>query len=722
MRQAFEHIRTVEDMPLYALSWDEFNKLVQYHGRERDVVIPSGLGVRWIGMHAFGDLGDQGRLPEGFTQPFCDWKNIRSVVIPEGVVGIGFGAFRGCTGLQSVTLPSTLEHIGPSAFEGCTSLREVKLPDSLREIASSAFEGCASLRDVVLPDSLLKIGNRAFEGCRFLTDIRFPQGMEEIGSWAFEGCESLGEVLLQQTQGKLEVGENAFRGSGITSLTIEGDVSLGEGCFQRCGQLESVEILDAYCDEERSTPPGATAPVLVGLEALPDSAFEHCTSLDSVDLPSTLLSVGDKAFAGCERLFSVELPDSVREIGARAFDGCSLLWSIDIPAGVETIRAQTFSSCRALSRVSLSEGLRTIEGRAFGQCRVLGRIVLPSSVKEVAPLAFEGCERLSEVTIAGEGCRGTFYRSAFSGCPVADKTAPIDGLPGTATLVNDAAFAGMFDGPAHELRALRFDTFDYESEPRHLGGFLVVDRGVEGLNRSLGVSVDGEEVEFWIELDEGCDRGYFAVRNVLATPGSGQLSEGYLEPKGEGRDSHDPSRRHFGSVKGSFFVYLSRCHLMAPPCVDGARAARVVDAYRSKVAPLVAEYRRVEKGESGLGGRPGRNKLAALDRLHDQVQSANEQFARNAASTGLDCRYYIRRYAGTIGTGYAPSKEAARIKEAKRIAKSHSKEMERRGKAEARADLFLAILTSGLNGCFWIVAIALAVIVSFGLMLMILFI
>ncbi|MBQ9316569.1 MAG: hypothetical protein IJ203_07075 [Atopobiaceae bacterium] len=77
-----------------------------------------------------------------------------------------------------------------------------------------------------------------------------------------------------------------------------------------------------------------------------------------------------------------------------------------------------------------------------------------------------------------------------------DKLAPIDDLPSTATLMNDTVFAQMFDGPSHELRALKFDKYDFGRTPGYLTGFSIVDRGVEGLNHFSSASVDGGNAEF----------------------------------------------------------------------------------------------------------------------------------------------------------------------------------------------------------------------------------
>jgi hypothetical protein len=49
----------------------------------------------------------------------------RCFTVPEGVIAIGAGAFRGCESLTSVSLYGTVISINDYAFDGCTSLKRV---------------------------------------------------------------------------------------------------------------------------------------------------------------------------------------------------------------------------------------------------------------------------------------------------------------------------------------------------------------------------------------------------------------------------------------------------------------------------------------------------------------------------------------------------------------------------------------------------------------------
>ena len=79
-------------------------------------------------------------------------EKVKSLVIPEGVVSIARGAFKGWTALESITLPSTLEIIGNYAFEDCRNLKSVRFPSSLTSIGYNAFENCSKLESVTFED------------------------------------------------------------------------------------------------------------------------------------------------------------------------------------------------------------------------------------------------------------------------------------------------------------------------------------------------------------------------------------------------------------------------------------------------------------------------------------------------------------------------------------------------------------------------------------------
>ena len=103
---------------------------------------------------------------------FYDYSSWSSLVIPDSVIIIGFGAFEGCSSLRSLVIPDSVTSIGDDAFWFCSSLRNLVIPDSVTAIGDRAFSGCCSLESLVVPDSVASIGNKAFRGCNLPDNLK----------------------------------------------------------------------------------------------------------------------------------------------------------------------------------------------------------------------------------------------------------------------------------------------------------------------------------------------------------------------------------------------------------------------------------------------------------------------------------------------------------------------------------------------------------------------
>ena len=82
-----------------------------------------------------------------------------------------------------------------------------------------------------------------------------------------------------------------------------------------------------------------------------DLAFEGCSGLTSLTLPSGLTEIGSCTFRGCSGLTSLTLPSGVTKIGYCAFEGCSGLTSLTLPSGVTEIGYSAFEGCSGLTSI-----------------------------------------------------------------------------------------------------------------------------------------------------------------------------------------------------------------------------------------------------------------------------------------------------------------------------------------------------------------------------------
>ena len=137
-------------------------------------------------------------------------------------------------------------------------------------------------------------------------------------------------------------------------------------------------------------------------DVIGNQAFDGCSSLTSLTLPSSVTSIGSSAFSGCSGLTSLTLPSSVTEIGWYAFYGCSGLTSLTLPSSVSSIGSFAFSGCSGLTSLTLPSCVTSIGESAFRGCSSLASLTLPSSVTSIGKSAFEGCSGLTSIYVSWE--------------------------------------------------------------------------------------------------------------------------------------------------------------------------------------------------------------------------------------------------------------------------------------------------------------------------------
>ena len=137
---------------------------------------------------------------------FKEFKKLETVVLPEGLLTIGKGAFQ-CSNLRQVTFPKTLKKIGDWAFEHCSELESVILPEGLEELGEWAFSDCFNMTELVLSHSLKIIPLNAFSYTQNLQTLIVPEGVEVIDFGAFSGS---GFKTLYLPQSLNMLGDMAF--------------------------------------------------------------------------------------------------------------------------------------------------------------------------------------------------------------------------------------------------------------------------------------------------------------------------------------------------------------------------------------------------------------------------------------------------------------------------------------------------------------------------------
>lgn len=364
--------------------------------------------------------------------PWADYsKEIRTVVIGDGVTSIGTQPFDGCTNLTSVTIPTSVTMFGMDVFSGCSSLTDIYYGGSYQQ-----WEQIEKILSHVSDKIALHFGTDQYDGFSIengvlvkyygsAKDVVIPNVVTAIGDSAFAELSSLGVTLS---------------GVGLTSVIIPDSVtSIGSSAFSGCIGLTSVTI------------PGSVT-------SIGSSAFSDCTGLTSVTIPGSVTSIGSEAFRRCRGLTNVTISSGVTFIGSSTFSDCSSLTNVTIPGSVTSIEASTFSHCSSLTSVTISDGVTSISGiptlisetgGAFYGCTSLTNVTIPASVTSIGEGAFSGCSNLTSINVVSgnrayssvDGVLFNAKQTLLHTYPMA-KSGTSYQIPASVTKIEVAAFRG----------------------------------------------------------------------------------------------------------------------------------------------------------------------------------------------------------------------------------------------------------------------------------------
>ena len=323
-------------------------------------------------------------------------SSVKSLVIRDGVTGIGSEAFYSCANLVSTAIPDSVTSIGDYAFSECSSLIRLTIPDSVVSIGRSAFYSCSSLMSITLSRSLTAINQQTFFCCRSLISVTLPDGITAIENGAFNSCENLSAVTLPE--GMQRIGGRAFWNcKALKSITIPETVKeIGGGAFGGCVSLTAITLPSA-------------------LGSIEERTFARCEALSAVTLPAALSSIGSNAFEGCSNLTSITIPNAMSSVGDYAFYGCKQLegvfisdlsaWS-DITFASDTASPLYYAKNLYLNGIKVEtleipSGVQVIKEHAFVNAECLTAVSIPKSVIGIAAGAFAGCTNIKRVYYEG---------------------------------------------------------------------------------------------------------------------------------------------------------------------------------------------------------------------------------------------------------------------------------------------------------------------------------
>ncbi len=186
-----------------------------------------------------------------------DIGHIKRVVVSEGVENIYTRAFDNFSGLETIVLPSSIHELGGRFVAANVNVefsdneyytyKNSSFIEKETGIIISAFNGATIGSDVTI------VGSEAFSGVQFAS--------------------------MPDLSGLTEIGQGAFSGSNLTTLTLPKITVVSPGAFSYCKSLTEVFL-----------------PSVIQLE---DGAFQGCTALTKIHFGAALQRIGSYAMADC---------------------------------------------------------------------------------------------------------------------------------------------------------------------------------------------------------------------------------------------------------------------------------------------------------------------------------------------------------------------------------------------------------------------------------------
>ena len=318
---------------------------------------------------------------------------------------------------QSTTLeiPSTITY-------NAEELKVIDVGDGENSLNGTGND--MTVTKVVLPETVIAISDHAFSGYTTLEDIEYTDSLMTIGKYAFSNNTSVGydandatfETVVIKSNVR-EVKEDAFRGRGINSLTIEDGVKSIETCafYETIGSegeiLEIPASVDNITDgafggrlvekiivsEENQKYKDVDDKALLNKEGtaltlyagrndateytVPDGvvrvstgAFSRAANLEKVTLADTTINLLHAAFRDATKLKTVENIDQLVSISNQVFMRTGLE-EFEIPAGITTIGNYVFDTSK-LTDIHLHAGITSIGQEAYSDIPTLNSVVI----------------------------------------------------------------------------------------------------------------------------------------------------------------------------------------------------------------------------------------------------------------------------------------------------------------------------------------------------------
>lgn len=378
--------------------------------------------------------------------------------MPDTVTEVKRYAFWGCDYLEDVLLSTGLSKIGDNTFANCNSLETLVAYAPLNQIGSRAFDTCPNFVQITLPPSVTNIHNSAFDYCSkellfvcnagsYVDTYALSNGFQTSSSPRYL-TEYLEEPVINTTvsENLIEEREESTENPAeeVVQVQTSPAVSTTDGTLLFDGKIVSdrvyvmVDGLAVHDGKQVSS----TNTENKNLTTVSDYAYYGNSNLDTLNLNTLgngIESIGKLSFARSS-INQVEIPDGVISIGYGAFYHCDNLETILIPSSVTSVEAYAFDHTPWMNSwlnseeedfliigdgvllaykgngedVIIPDGVKYIADQVFRDHKEIQSVTLSNGIISIGSYTFAGCDSLSEIH-NGEG-NIISQPTSFEGC------------------------------------------------------------------------------------------------------------------------------------------------------------------------------------------------------------------------------------------------------------------------------------------------------------------
>ncbi len=372
---------------------------------------------------------------------FAYCSNISSLIIPEGVTELGWGALRGCNGLKSIQfLGMKAPKISDYTFGEINSNYFVIVPTSSTGYRTNDhWKDMTNIYETEMLPMLITENSRI----ELYKNDDANANSEQLGIYAItiDGIKTTGiswtssDTNIASVTGDGLVIAGAIEGDAIVTASYTEN---GKTVTSEC-KVSVVDISDYKYVYVANA--GTLSELLSEEEILDTKKLAIAGNLNSNDIRVLRymagrdergnLTVGSLEYLNMSKTRIVSGGEgyyyrdgwwrnvSDNHFGDDIFNSCNSLKKVVLPSTLKSMDSYTFYQCANLEEVVIPEGLTNIGHQAFYECRKLSKVNVPSSITNLSSWAFYGCTSLksidlSAMTSVSTIADNTFYESGLT--------------------------------------------------------------------------------------------------------------------------------------------------------------------------------------------------------------------------------------------------------------------------------------------------------------------